>query len=202
MKRAFYSIFPLVTAILIALPFHDARAEEKNDFVMSLTEENIVTFLEEVRTMAIGKNDYFSDGEITAYFKKHLAHKGQFRSKTLYEIPGYPPSETELKVGKKEYIEQVLQGQGTIHDFETSIEIKEIKIAGTGKSATLTTTSIEKGKMPWPDGQGSDGLVSIEGRSDCKQKIIISLSHYIQMASAECDTTISFMPFGDTPLGE
>lgn len=201
LTRSFFIFVFTLLCLNSALP-RMAYANDQSDFVMSLTEDNIVAFLEDVRTMAIGKNDYFSDREIATYFKKHLANKGQFRSKTLYEIPGYPPSETDLKVGKKEYIEQILQGQGTIHDFETSIEIQEINIAGTGKSATLTTTSIEKGKMPWPNSQGTNELVSIEGRSECEQRIILSLSHYIQMASADCDTTISFMPFGDTPLGE
>jgi hypothetical protein len=179
-----------------------ARAEDNEDFVTVLTEKNIQAFLEESRSL-MGDMNFGADPEdITKFFQNHLAEKGTFRSKTRYELPGYPVQEGEMNLNKQEYLDFIAQGQGMLQDYSSSIEIKSLKIAKSGRSATLQTTTTEKGKLLWPDEDGSRKPLPIEGISECEQKLVVSLNNYIQIAQDDCATKISFAPFEGKPLGE
>ena len=190
------------TVINVACGKSGTGLAQTGDFVTHLTEDNIALFLEETKAVSLGKRDDMLPEDIGTYLDRHLAPKGSFHSKTKFEIPGYPEQETEMKLDRDEYISQVLEGQNLIADYETTIEIKKIKIENGGRSATVTTVSTDHGKMPWPDGQGEEKMVPIKGSSECEQRLIVSLKNYIQMADASCKTVISFLPFGDKPLGE
>ena len=189
-------------AVIAACGGARTAAAQSSDFVTQLTEDNIALFLEETKTVSLGKRDDMLPEDIESYLNHHLAPKGSFRSKTKFEIPGYPIQEAEMKLNRDEYIAKVLEGQDLIADYETAIEIKKIKIENGGRAAMVTTVSTEHGKLPWPDGQGNEKTVPVKGHSECEQKLIVSLSNYIQMADADCATVISFLPFGDKPLGE
>lgn len=192
-------VFAIFAAVFASGARGALAADE--DFITRMTDDNVALFLEEVREVSLGKRDDMMLEDIEAYLGRHLAPKGSFRSKTRFEIPGYPVQETEMKLGRDEYIENVLQGQNLIRDYETAVEIKSIKIGNGGKSAEVETVSTDRGKMPWPDSQGEEKLVSIEGKSTCAQRLIVSFNNYIQMADAACETVIKFLPFGDKPLG-
>lgn len=196
------TVLCMALAVMAACGGTRAAMAQGGDFVTQLTEDNIALFLDETKTVSLGKREDMMPEDIESYLNRHLAPKGNFRSKTKFEIPGYPVQETEMKLNRDEYIAKVLEGQGLIAEYETTIEIKKVKIENGGRSATVTTASTEHGKMPWPDGQGEEKIVPIKGHSECEQRLIVSLSNYIQMADANCATVISFLPFGDKPLGE
>lgn len=177
-------------------------AQMDDDFVMSLDQQRIQAFLEETNRVSLGQRDDMTPEDIAAYLNRHLMEKGKFNSQTTFEIPGYPPQQADMKLDKQGYIDNVMQGQGVIANYTTAIEIKDIKITGLGKAATIRTVSTDSGEMPWPDEKGERKPVPINGVSECEQKLIISVSNYIQMAGAECTTKITFKPFGDKKLGE
>lgn len=193
--------FMLLLFLLCA--FGAPRADAGNaDFVTVLTADKIQAFLEESRNLAVGRDIATAQEDITRYFQNHLAEKGVFKSKTRYELPGFPAQEGEMKLNKEEYIAYVIEGRDLLEDYRTTIEVRAIEISGSGRSATIQTTSTERGKMPWVDEQGNPALIPIDGVSDCEQRLVVSPANYIQLAQADCNTLISFSPFGDTPLGE
>ncbi|HEY8190848.1 MAG TPA: hypothetical protein VIG74_00385 [Alphaproteobacteria bacterium] len=179
-----------------------SSAQMRDDFVMSLDSKNIRAFLEETNKVSLGQRDDMTPENIAAYLDRHLAPKGKFNSKTTFQIPGYPPQNADMKLDKQGYIDNVMQGRGLISGYTTAIEIKDIKISGIGKAATISTISTDSGEMPWPGENGEQKPVPISGKSTCEQTLIVSLDHYIQMAGAECVTEITNRPFGGKPLGE
>lgn len=197
MKKIFF-----MTAILMILSTPPQAAASVEDFVTRLTQENIRSFLEEAKAVSTARSLERTPEDISAWLNRHLAPKGSFRSMTKFALPGFPVREVEMKLDKQQFIESVLGGQSLFENYQTSVEIKEMKIASSGRSVTLKTRSTEKGELPWTDGAGKSELIPVEGFSDCTQKIVISPANYIQMADADCRTEISFAPFAGKPLGE
>lgn len=181
-----------------------AQAESRPDFITALNESNIRAFLAEVGEISTGQRPEMLDEDVVNYFQNHLADKGVFESKMRYELPGFPPKDTEMRLKKDEYIATVVNGRYMMQDYSSTIHIEDLKIGGGGKSATFTSTVIEKGKMPMlKDPEKPEGdveIIPIEGKSVCEQRLIVSFNNFIQMARAECDTVISFDPFGNKPL--
>lgn len=175
--------------------------EANGETVLRLTKENIAGFLQEMRTVSMGERTDMLPGEIDAWLQRHLSADGSFRSKTTFILPGYPEQAAEMKIGRAGFIDNVIGGKNLILDYETALTVKEIKIAGNGKSASVTTASADSGKMPWPGDDGSEKMIPIQGASECTQKIALSPADYIEITDAECVTSIRFLPF-DKPLGE
>ncbi|MBI4030903.1 MAG: hypothetical protein HY370_04450 [Proteobacteria bacterium] len=197
MKKIFFiAVFMLTFS---NLSYADANAE---DFVTRLTQDNVRSFLEEAKAISTARSPERTPEDISAWLNRHLAPKGNFRSMTKFALPGLPVKEVEMKLDKQSFIESVLGGQNLFENYQTSVEIKEMKIASSGRAVTLKTRSTEKGDLPWTDGEGKSELIPVEGFSDCAQKIVISPANYIQMADADCRTEISFAPFAGKPLGE
>jgi len=201
-KNTMKHIFCMVVFVsLLGVRAADSLAQS-DDFITKLTEKNVADFLKETNSVSLGYRDDMAMDDVQKYLNRHLAPKSNFHSKTTFEIPGYPAQETEIEVKKKDYITNILDGKGLISNYQADLEIKKIKIAGTGRSATVTTTSHDSGELPWPDAQGNERMVPIRGVSECEQKLTLSLSNYVQILNASCSTTIKFLPFGNTPLGE
>jgi hypothetical protein len=179
-----------------------AIAQDNEEYVSILTPDNIKAFLEKSERISMGRSQEMTTDDIAEFFKHHLSDKGSFRSVTSFEMPGTPPTEAEMKYTKDEFIDNVLQGQGLIEDYQTSMEISNLELKNGGKAATLNTVSTETGRLPWPDGEGGQRILPIEGKSECKQKLVVSLSNYIQTADTDCKTRIKFSPFAGKPLGE
>lgn len=189
-----------LAAVLCAQATLAAAAEEA--FVTGLTEENIVGFLQDMRHRSMGENGDFGPDETIAWLERHMNPGGRFVSNLRYEIPGYPTQDTEMTLGRDDFIAGVVEGRSVIRDYSTLIKIEEMKISGSGQSATVRTTGTEKGLMPWPNEKGEQEYVPVEGHSDCQQKIAVSLNNYIQLSEADCKTVITFLPFGGKPLEE
>lgn len=191
----------LCLTALLATPV----AAQDGDFVQTLTDQNIRAFLERTQTLSTSGDHGASDEDLRIYFTRHIADKGEFRSRLHFEMPGFPTQDAETAYKKDDFIGNVIEGRDLMADYSATFEIKKMKIAGNGRSAKIESIITEKGKLPWPPSstgqQGSQQILPVEGRSECEQTLIVSLTNYIQMASAACRTAISFAPF-DKPLGE
>ncbi len=191
----------LTICLALTLTATPAHADNIRDFAQTLDESSVKAFVEELRAVSTGQDADAAQGDAAAYLKNHLADKGSFRSKTTYEMPGYPVQEVEMEFQKSEFIDNIANGNGLLQDYETSVAIEDLNISNGGRSATFKAKISEKGRIPWPDGRGGQEMVPIKGSSDCQEKVIVSLNNYMQLADADCATTISFAPF-DKPLGE
>ena len=177
--------------------------ETRHDFVRSLNENNIRAFLQEVSEISTGQRSEMLDDDVINYFNNHMSDKGLFKSKMSYDIPGFPMQENEMSLNKEEYISMVANGRYVMQDYIVDIDIQNLKIGSGAKSATFKSITTEKGKMPFPRDPKKPNdveIVPIEGVSICEQRLIVSINNFIQMAKAECNTTISFDPFGSKPL--
>lgn len=185
---------------MMALPF-TANAGS-GDYISALTEENISQFLEETRTLASSSDMGFYSEDRKAYFTRHIAPKAKFTSKTRFELPGYPVKEGEMSYDKEVFIQNVTDGNGTLEEYSVEIDIEEVDISNSGRSATVRTNITETGRLPWPNEQGGEKLIPVKGTTACEQGLAISPTNYIQMTSANCETQISFSPFEGDVLGE
>ena len=179
------------------------RKDPRPDFVTSLNETNIRAFLREVGEISTGQRPDMLDDDVANYFTNHMVEKGRFTSRMRYEIPNFPTQETKMELDKGQYINTVNKSRYMMENYHADIDIWDLKITGNGKQATFTSIITEKGKMPFPkDPKNPDDvdIIPIEGRSSCEQKLVISFNNFIQMARADCETVISFDPFGDKPL--
>ena len=169
----------------------------------SLTNDNVQEFLEEMRAIGTNINKDMEESEIREYLGRHIADKAHYESAITFDIPGMPRQETQAALSKEQYIETLLNDLPTMQAYETDIKIDEINIEKSGRVANLVTVITETGNLPW--GENDDGttrLIPVKGTSKCDQKIVISLSNYMQMAKAVCKTLIKFDPFAGKELGE
>jgi len=194
--------------LVFAMPAHAQNNNAQNnarpdDYVTSLNEDNIRGFLKEVGDISTGQRADMLNDDVIDYFNNHMADRGKFKSTMRYEIPGFPTHDTEMKLDKEQYINTIVNGRHMMEDYQSTIDIQDLKISGNGKSATFTSVITEKGKMPFPKDPKKPNdvdIVPIEGKSKCDQRVIISYNNFIQMAGAACQTIISFDPFGGKPL--
>jgi hypothetical protein len=198
---------PLLYAALVLFLSSFAQSSHaqntQNDFVSALNENNIRAFLRDVTEISSGQRPEMLDDEIINYFDNHTADQAVFKSKMSYDIPGFPLTENEMKLDKQQYITMIANGRYVIQNHEVDIKIDNLKIGNGARSATFQSTITEKGRMPFPkDPEKPDDLqiIPIEGKSVCQQRVIVSYNNFIQTAKADCETLISFDPFGNKPL--
>lgn len=169
----------------------NARAEIK---LKHLTEKNITQFIEKTTKMTSGQSLEASPEEIITYLKRHLSPKARFKSTMKYNIPGYPTQETSMSLEKKDFIESIEDGSQALSDYESEIRVRNIKISKDKTKATVQTTGTEKGIMPLSEDGVTSEDVPVEGTSNCTQIIMLE-EGVIQMYSANCTTTIHFLPY-------
>lgn len=208
MRRSLYLDFwaiALLSLLFQAAPGHaqglNFTRNNNKDFINTLDQRNIKTFLEEVREISTGQRPDMLDDDVANYFDNHLADNGHFKSKMKYDIPGYPAQEVAMELDKQKYINSVVNGRHMMQDYQTSVEVRSLDINAGGKRAELVTVTKETGRMPVPQENGPEEIVPIEGESKCNQVLTVSTNNFIQMKQAECSTVIRFDPFGGKPLG-
>lgn len=188
----FYSAFFLFFFSASAL-FAQGSACLAGDDVSTLTKQNVKAFIEETTDITTG-NGELSAEKINTYLDKHLDKKARFKSVMKYHIPGMPSQEVSFSLGKDEFMQSVRKGAESTQDYETVVEIRDIKIASNGKKAFVKTKNTEYATMAVPTDTGGSEAVPMEGVSECMQ--ILSLNKgIIQMYSANCVTNIQFMEY-------
>lgn len=155
--------------------------------VTQLTDENVRAFIASTTDITNKKAQNLGGDEAKAYFEAHLHPSAHFQSKLTYEIPGYPDKEAEIALDKSEFIDSMAGGSEAVEKYSSKVDVKEVKIATNGKSATVSTESNEEGLM---DVEGQQ--VPIVGRSKCAQILMLSEEGIIQMFNANCKTEIAF----------
>jgi hypothetical protein len=155
--------------------------------ISTLTEENVKTFISRTSDVTNGKAADLAGDDIKTYLETHLHPSARFKSTMTYESPGFPSKEAELVLDKGEFMDSVSAGAQAVEKYSNTITVKEVKIASSGKSATVKTDSTEEGLMS-VEGQP----VPIIGQSSCDQIIMLSDEGVIQMYNANCKTVITF----------
>lgn len=155
--------------------------------VTALTEDNVKAFISRTSDVTNNKAEGLDGNGIKTYLQTHLHENARFKSKMTYEIPGFPSKEAELALDKEEFMDTVAAGAQTVDKYSNQIAVREVKIASSGKSATVKTDSTEEGLMA-VEGEH----VPILGQSTCDQIIMLSDKGVIQMFNANCTTIIRF----------
>lgn len=166
-----------------------------DDEPAQLSEAEIRDFIQETNDVTNGGTSERPVEDIVAFLNTHLHKDARFKSKMVYNIPGYPPKETELALNKQEFIDNVQSGAKTVQDYEHSITVKSVQISSDKRKATVLTNGREEGTMPVQDGNGGSQDVPITGYSTCHQIIMLSDQNVIQMFNANCNTEITFEDF-------
>jgi hypothetical protein len=157
-----------------------------------LTERDVRDFIIKTTKITNGDNRRISQEEVREYLGNHLHKEGFFKSIISYNIPGFPTQNNTLSLNKDQFTDSILNGQQTLEDYRTEVNVKNIRISKDGEKATVTTISREQGEMPVPGEGGDTELISVEGQSTCSQILLLN-DEYIQMYSANCRTDINFM---------
>lgn len=181
--------FLLVTLSIILLP-EAVYAAQKG----KLKDRDVRKFIEEMASMTSAGSPK-SLPEIQTYLIDHVHDYAKFKSTITYNVPGHPPQETVMDLTKDQFIQSVEAGADAISGYESNIKIKSVQISGSGKSATVLTSSIESGYMAVPGENGGTERVPIEGKSDCTQVLVIGSADAIQVYSADCATSIDIQRF-------
>jgi hypothetical protein len=181
----------------------NSNKSNSQNFETNLNKRNIEVFLATINDIATGKNAQMSDQDVVNFFQNHVAEDGVFESTMRYEIPGFPTQDILMILDKESYISSVVKGRYTMRDYNTEITISDLKVKRGKKWAEFTSKSEEKGKIPFPkDPKRPDDveLIHVTGTSECSQSMRISDNNFIQMVKADCNTVVSFDPFGGKPL--
>ncbi len=160
--------------------------------VDTLNESNVEGFITRVAEISGGRDEAMDQYSITSFFMDHISDDSTFVSTIEYNMPDMEDSARELEMDKMTFISHVLQGMQAMDKHESAVQIDHIDIADNGKSARVVTTNYERGVMPVDDGFGDIRMMPVMGTSYCEQKLVLSQKRTIQMAGAECSTSISF----------
>ena len=168
-----------------------AQSRLQDDFYNDLTPENIKSFMQKTDALSTGQMQGITASDLNAYFTRHLADNGAFKSNTTFNIPGQSPKTQTETLSKAQFITNVQQGHGMIKNDQTELTVTGEQIDKDGKNATLKTISTDKGILSMPDGKGGAQDVAISGLSTCVQTLTLPKNHYIQMVGADCETVIN-----------
>lgn len=169
-------------------------AHAKRGKIETLTETSIRSFIEKTSHMTTASSDAVPVEEIKKYLEKHIEKNARFKTIMQFNMPGLPPQEQKISMGKDDFIENVEKGGSSVEDYEHLIEIENVKISSDGQKAFVKTLSTEMVTMPVPTETGGTEFVPVEGESQCTQ--ILSLNDgVIQMYSASCTTTMNFLDY-------
>ncbi|MGB4058545.1 MAG: hypothetical protein WBK77_10745 [Alphaproteobacteria bacterium] len=178
----------IVTACMGA--FSPADAEQ----ISEMTEENIRDFIEKTMSIAKGGNSDIPESEIDSFLEAHIHPDARFKSKINYAVPGFDAQQTSMSIGKGDFIANVHKAESTVSNYESQIEISDIKISTDRTKATLKTRTMESGIMPVSDNIEQEN-VPMEGMSTCTQMLMLSNTGDIQMFHADCTTDVQFKTF-------
>lgn len=162
--------------------------------IETLTKKNVKAFIEDTTDITTTNTQALSPEKIQAYLDTHLDKKARFKSVMKYNMPGMPPQEAALSLDKEEFMKSVVQGAETVDDYDTLVEIKNIKIASDGKKAFVKTQNTEYATMPVPTETGDVENVPMEGVSECTQILLLKRG-VIKMYDANCVTNIEFLEY-------
>lgn len=163
----------------------------------SLTKQSITAFVERTTKITSGSVDSgFSRDKTIAYLNKHIEKEARFKTLMRFDIPGQPPQESMMRMGKKEFIEKVRKGVDSIDDYDSTIEVLDIIISRDGRVATVRTRNAEGAMVPVQNESGGITQVPMDGVSYCTQILRLSDKNIIQMYNASCITDIAFTSFG------
>jgi len=182
--KAFLLSFFLIVCCVFSQKSH---AQNKID---ALSEGNITFFILTMTEMTSGANLETSQANIVQFLNRHLHPKARFKSALQYNIPGFPAQENSIALNKEQFIENVQHSAQSMDNYQTSIEVQDIRISKDGQKATLRTIGRESGTM-----NASGELIPVEGDSHCTQIIMLSDKGVIQIYNANCATTIRFQEY-------
>lgn len=167
-----------------------AQSSYAQNKIATLSESDVTAFIQNMTDITSGENLSHSQGAIVQFLDRHLHPKARFKSALQYNIPGFPTQESSVALNKEQFIENIQAGSQTLDNYNTSVEIRDIRISKDGKKATLSTIGKESGIMNTAGQQ-----FPVEGDSTCSQIIMLSDQGIIQVYNANCKTTIRFQEF-------
>lgn len=174
--------------LLCMLPQNSWAAKK----LRKLDEGSIKEFISTTNRVTSGRANFRNPKQVESYLERHINENARFVSTMKYIIPGFPPQENAMSLGKEDFMDSVSKGAEDVGNYENQIEVLSIDLSRDQTKATVKTRSVEKGKMA----VGEEGQqVDIIGQSDCTQLIGLSDRGYIQMNHAACTTEIQFQEF-------
>lgn len=160
--------------------------------VSQLNESNVKAFINEVTEVSGGLREDMDSYSIVTYFMKHIKEDGHFISRIDYSIPDYPETTRDLEMDRDTYISHIIQAMNDFEKHEAAVRIENVEIQENGRSALVITTNYERGVIPVQDIMGDAQMLPVTGTSYCEQEVVLSDKKIIQMAEAQCNTSIAF----------
>lgn len=180
--------FNILLAIVLSAKFLSGGA----DAVRALTQDNVAAFINEAANISAGKNEDMKKLDIIDYLMAHVSDDGVFKSTIDFTLPDAESDSRTLEMSKQEFISHVIEGLHAMDKHETAVTIEYVRISADGRNADVRTTNYERGMMPVDDGMGGAEMMPVTGTSYCEQKLLLSEKNIIQMAGADCSTSINF----------
>lgn len=159
--------------------------------VKVLTEDSVREFIEESTALTNGESKK-SIKDTVRFFETHLTKDARFKSVVQYILPGFPPQETALALNKKDFLQSLRDGEKSMEDHETFVDVKKVTVLSNGKQAVVETEGKETGVMLIPVDEFKTERVPVEGHTMCNQIIRLSKKGVIQIYNAVCSTQIEF----------
>lgn len=184
----------LVTVnIMVALTLSaTVLSQHGNKGIESLTSDNVGAFINDFATTSTSLRNGPDRHKLVEYMMAHLSEEGRYKTRVSYRVADGTDQETQMDMGRMEFIGHTLQGLKSMEKHETRTNIEHIKIAEGGKEARVIVTSYERGVMPVENPFGDVAKMPVLGMSHCAQDIVLSPDKTIQIRGAECVTTINF----------
>ena len=188
-------LLTIMTIIIAVSAAQRTVAQSVSEKLKKLTAENVSEFIEDVSILTSNQNLDRDDAKIAEYLDRHISKKASFRTSITYMMPGLPDQEKVLTLKKDDYIEHIKKGADSVDHYHSEVEIGDVKISKSKKSASVTTVTTESGIMQIPGEEGEMEEVSLDGRSECFQVFRLGKKGFIEMHSANCTTIMQFLPY-------
>lgn len=180
----FWGIFAIIFLCGVIL-CADAHAKKYR----TLDENAIRSFITTTNKVTSGTSQFKKEEQVQLYLRRHIHDDARFVSTMTFIIPGFPPQENAMSLGKDDYMQSVNQGAEDVNKYSNKIEVLGVEISSDKKKASVKTRGTEFGVMDTGGGE----TVDIQGNSECTQLLTLSKRGYIQMQHAACTTEIRFL---------
>lgn len=180
--------FNIMVALTLSTTVLSNRGETR---ISSLNPENITAFVEDFAATSAGLRGDNNQHQIVEYMMKHLTTESRYKTRIYYRVGSSDNQQTELEMGRMEFISQILQGLKTMEKHESKTQIDYIKVEPDSRTARVVVTNYERGLVQSQDSFGDMTKIPVLGTTYCDQRVILSDNHVIQLDGAECTTTMN-----------
>ena len=90
----------------------------------ALNKQMVEDFVYRTAEVSNGQDEYMNTDEMVSFLDKHIDKKAVFTTDMHFQMPGMPPQNNQIRIGKTHFLAGVKQGDENVSSYKSDLEIK------------------------------------------------------------------------------